>query len=376
MLPSFLESSYKRYKNDTSKFIKWLCENRKKCRYKTSVGGSSEKKLEDIVAVKAPRLKGKARKEAKQASKAPKIAQLPERKYIIPTREFLPLAKAIVKSKDITIPYEIIQTGLRTVSARKKQAALFEDMTGSKDEEMAQSNEGHVYLISALEEVIMTLQPCFASTAGASKDRPNPEPPCEYYRGSAESICSARSRRTCRGQRRSNTITSSKDTWYEFALGKLDLITASVTTNAAFQVAIQMQNELTAVYPDCRYYDCVVEALMTKYEATQGTNSRNENTSRRLTISLPLYTRGGYGVYNPKADRDKMDVGERDHEDMMVLRELLHDYQLVQRFQLKYTLRMNSVEDYWTSSETRNSMIGKSPSGFLLQRHTCSTSIT
>lgn len=196
-----------------------------------------------------------------------------------------------MNSKAITIPYEIIPAGLRTVSARKKQAALFEDITESEDEEMAQSNEGHVYFISALEEVIITLQPCFSSTARASEDKPNAQPPAntiedlqnrfaaleveEPTEDSGEAAPSPRVVYEVEPPKSEKEIKREKmfaifclfqdfdelqhlieDMWYEFALGKLDLITASVTTKAAFQVATRMQDELTVLYPDCKYYDC------------------------------------------------------------------------------------------------------------------------
>jgi hypothetical protein len=64
MLPAFLESTYKKYKNDTSIFVKWLCEAGSRCGYAISIAKTAK---EEPIA-KAPRLKGKARKEAKQAS--------------------------------------------------------------------------------------------------------------------------------------------------------------------------------------------------------------------------------------------------------------------------------------------------------------------
>ena len=63
MLPGFLESTYKKYKNDTSIFVKWLCEAGSKCGYAISTAQTVK---EEPVA-KGPRLKGKSRKEAKQA---------------------------------------------------------------------------------------------------------------------------------------------------------------------------------------------------------------------------------------------------------------------------------------------------------------------
>jgi hypothetical protein len=61
MLPGFLEGAYKRYKNDTSIFMHWLRENGSKCGYKFGT-------VKDQAPAKTTRLKGKARKKAKEAS--------------------------------------------------------------------------------------------------------------------------------------------------------------------------------------------------------------------------------------------------------------------------------------------------------------------
>jgi hypothetical protein len=38
MLPEFLDSTYKKYKQDTSVFVEWLSENAQKCGWKTNNG--------------------------------------------------------------------------------------------------------------------------------------------------------------------------------------------------------------------------------------------------------------------------------------------------------------------------------------------------
>jgi hypothetical protein len=74
MLPGFLESTYKKYKNDTSLFVKWLCEAGSKCGHAISI----VKTAQGEPATKAPRLKGKARKEAKQANNSGSPSTAPE----------------------------------------------------------------------------------------------------------------------------------------------------------------------------------------------------------------------------------------------------------------------------------------------------------
>jgi hypothetical protein len=109
MLPSFLDSTYKRYKTDTSTFVKWLFENGTRCGYTPSSQGPP--KLEDAATepAKAPRLKGKARKQSKQAvatGTTPVQKTRTEDHKLVAPKDLLPLARAIVESTSplITVP--------------------------------------------------------------------------------------------------------------------------------------------------------------------------------------------------------------------------------------------------------------------------------
>jgi hypothetical protein len=52
------------------------------------------------------------------------------------------------------------------------------------------------------------------------------------------------------------------ETWVDYFTDKVDLITASVVTNAAFEFAIQTSDELLASYPDCVEYDDVLSTIL------------------------------------------------------------------------------------------------------------------
>src|SRR5271155_3659171 len=100
MLPDFLFSTYKQYKADTDKITTWLAETAKKCGYKSPF--SDPKAPGESVADqrgKPPKLKGRARKLARDAAAAAEkktpassaadaneIAK--ETKYTVPVREF------------------------------------------------------------------------------------------------------------------------------------------------------------------------------------------------------------------------------------------------------------------------------------------------
>ena len=97
MLPGFIVSTYKKYKQDTAIFVEWLSENAKKCDYKLP---SAAKPTE--VPVAAPRLKGKARKLAKQASgitaAPPTSKEAAKPCHLISTKDLLSQAKTIAES--------------------------------------------------------------------------------------------------------------------------------------------------------------------------------------------------------------------------------------------------------------------------------------
>ncbi|MCJ1291086.1 hypothetical protein MMC34_002629 [Xylographa carneopallida] len=98
MLPEFLESSYKRYKADTTVFTTWLAETAAKCGFVSSYNSTKP------VQTPSARLKGKARKEAKDAAKSTKpssskqtaVPGLPSLKHTVPIKELTAQAQTIV----------------------------------------------------------------------------------------------------------------------------------------------------------------------------------------------------------------------------------------------------------------------------------------
>lgn len=214
---------------------------------------------------------------------------------LVSTKELLALANAILSCTDplVTVPTEIIRAGLRAVSARKRSATYFISKTKKEDAEMVQANEGHSHFFSVMEEVIMALQPRFAVSAGANAantplapstidDLENCFAALEVEEPSEESVSESKlvpqevlvqpmydveppeSRREiekeklfaffCLFNDLQHLRSFVRTLWIEFGLGVIDLITASVTTNAAFQLAIRTQDEILVAYPECGDY--------------------------------------------------------------------------------------------------------------------------
>ncbi|KAF4626865.1 hypothetical protein G7Y89_g11292 [Cudoniella acicularis] len=170
MLPDFLESTYIRYKKDTSIFIQRLYENWKQCGFKPaakSVNEHTETKNEPATG----RLKGKARALAKKSKTSTPDASIKKKQeeVLVNVSGLNAFAAAVASSKDILIkvPFEIMRTGLCCVSARKKYTAYFRKHMDSNAEELESSNK-HSYFISAMETAILTLRPSFVTSAGTT----------------------------------------------------------------------------------------------------------------------------------------------------------------------------------------------------------------
>jgi hypothetical protein len=56
--------------------------------------------------------------------------------------------------------------------------------------------------------------------------------------------------------------------WSGYGAGRVDLITAAVTTNAAFQLAVRTQEEMLAAYPECGNYQSRTPHIMEMFSAS------------------------------------------------------------------------------------------------------------
>lgn len=162
MLPPGLQSSYKTYKDDTNTIATWLATHAKHCGYSADlldrVGSISSTK-----AAQAPvRLKGKARKAAREAAKETAIsAKEPQAKdtspesptYTIKVKEFIELAAYIVRTSEpfIRVPSALVKALRCAIELRKQHASW----AGASDD----PDEGHAYFLGVLEKTWEILKP-------------------------------------------------------------------------------------------------------------------------------------------------------------------------------------------------------------------------
>ena len=193
MLPQALAGSYERYKRDTALFTTWLAKTAAACGYKPQVvrrqePPSAPAKPESIgsPASNTPRLKGKARKAAKdakiranigqQSTAPPKAEATITVRYTMTTRELLAQARAIADSackSHITMPSSLRTVVERAIRARQRCTEWFRK---SKIQNKY-SDQQHEHFVKVLGESLVILEPHVddESLPGQSQ-RPSKEP--------------------------------------------------------------------------------------------------------------------------------------------------------------------------------------------------------
>ncbi|KAJ9603282.1 hypothetical protein H2200_012060 [Cladophialophora chaetospira] len=149
-LPPGLALAYKRYKIDTETVAGWLAGKSALAGYKPSSSNAS--------LTKEPKLKGRARKIARDAAKQSPGPKQSTYKYIVTTAEFVEMAKHIVKYRPKIILSQAMQAVWeRTIRMRRQFSQWFQDKTDAD----VVIDEQHSHFASILEQALATLKPCY-----------------------------------------------------------------------------------------------------------------------------------------------------------------------------------------------------------------------
>lgn len=167
-------TTYKQYKEDTESIAGWLAQNAVRCGYRVT----------DVLPPTATRLKGKARKQARDAVKAKAKANSGQPakdkpQYTINVSDFTLMAGAIASFKPaVTIPTALDNLFSRAIGARQ----LFSDWYGQHAQDEHESNQRHSHFTNVLSntwEILRPFEQARTSKARASKargHRPQPDP--------------------------------------------------------------------------------------------------------------------------------------------------------------------------------------------------------
>lgn len=302
MLPEILAGSYVRYKEDTNVFTTWLSQAAVACGYKPAQREQHKPKpAHQQILTANPRLKGKARKEAKAAAAAAgskKLqddfeAQQPTVKYKITTQELLNQAEAVAKSEKagVKVPDSVVRIVQRAIDARKRCASWFQK-TGIVSEE--DSTKSHLHFVTTLERALSKLRPDIpgfdfpetgpcpttaedlknrfsvlgleetvddddltadeaATELGVAKKRPGKDSIVEIYELEDRVDIEHAFIIFCFFEDLHRIQSFIQEVWREYKTNKCDLTVASVTTNLAFNLVRRAEDELIANLDPKRY---------------------------------------------------------------------------------------------------------------------------
>ena len=164
MLPAVLQSSYKTYKEDTSYIATWLANTAKQCGYSADLLDRHDAANPSKPTQLPKRLKGKARKKAKDAATAgvppsstattsPATTQSSMPTYTIKIKDFISLAEYVVGSTKplVSVPGSLVKALNRAIALRKDH--------GSASESSDAPDESHAHFLAVLEKTREILKP-------------------------------------------------------------------------------------------------------------------------------------------------------------------------------------------------------------------------
>jgi hypothetical protein len=395
-LPSFLFDTYKRYKADTNRVTAWLVSTAQKC------GQTLEGEPINPSRPPGPRLKGKARKQARKTATTSATLQ-----HNITVNGLLESAQLIASQEPpITVPKFIFGVLKSAISLRRQCANWFQTKSGAGGS-LPQEFSTHSHFIEVLERIRQILEPALAPGApdlsrqgtnpraakdvGAESQTEQNNPydvlfPDDELDGSIEEPEMPVVQSTSRVQAAPATprkVTYElkhtdeevyfalfcffddlnrlcgflNDLWSDYKAGLCDLITVSVTTNTAIELVHRAEQEFVAAFPKldtCEKMQGVFYLLMCSLRK-EDPAAREEPDDlfnfNMLDVAewtfmpvhalitdfldviqpgfAPIMKPGYWGIYDPRADRNKLTVRERIVEDRVILLEALPEFYLI-----------------------------------------------
>lgn len=406
MLNSLLTSSYLQYKSDTNTVASWLASTARKCGYAADLLTKGKQRQQG-----SGRLKGKARKLARNAPTKPTPSTPPAQTYIIAIKDFIGLAEYIAgyKGTRVEVPEGFTSSLHRAIAVRRSHGADVSEAPGKTTESQA-SDDRHSYFIGVLEHVRDTLRPLMPESLKNMESETKPADaeklsnlfdklelfePSEDFLNAPDATPSAPGEPPSAARYEAERLQDFEEallllqllvqdmgkiravileTWSGYKMGMFDLVSASVTTNTAVDIARRMEEDAQPILdkhggsekllkllhlgyciereeeptykerPDdflnLRVYDLAEKAFWPTYLLLEGFCAIAKGRK-----NIPQYKPGHYGTYNPLNDRSKMTDREKSYEDRALLMEMLSEI----NFLCKATPTPMSWEDELTS---------------------------
>lgn len=354
MTPDTYLNTYRTYKAGTNKITTWLAQAAQRC------GVEVNATLSTPEGTNAPTKKGK------KASAT--------QKYAIPLKDFVSIAKAIAFSTKPTIrmPNSVVSLIRSVIGLRRQATEFFARMSKSRSSATVQAaTAGHRHFITVLEAVLTIFDSSSKDTDDLTSEATNlfdaltveePSDAAEAEPAAAnlkKKGSSANEAAEYELQTTSDDIVFTifsffKDVndvrqylqgvWKDYRQGKVDAMSAAVTTDTAFTLLKHSSGDVLEALPGQTKYQGMVAVLNDYLEKLGGASDAFGDWTCLQTANLlksyedvldpgsvPVMKPGHFGVYNAKNDWSKMSDHEKYQEDLIVLLELLPEFTKLSR---------------------------------------------
>ncbi|KAJ6103808.1 hypothetical protein N7486_004030 [Penicillium sp. IBT 16267x] len=354
MLPEFLQSSYTRYKADTNTFATWLLETANQCGYRPPA----------LPATISTAGKGKRKGKGKNDGL---LAEVIASSAVTVPKSVLTIAK---RNKGpahfITALEQICETlEWKTNQPSKpdaKQPPLNSEAQSDDSEADRFLNNFAVLTVEEPQDTDAQTQPAPAESKKIVKVTVVEEDDNE----TADSYLSQLFFKTlCLLQDLNNMRIFISKTWSEYRDKKIDLMNAAVVTDSALQLARDLvqqveadwrtslpgkrDNVQTIVYNLAGFTRGIRASPSTEIGLPYNKNMADvadwcyvptkvllESFADVLQVNhQPVFKKGYFGTYNPKADRERMSVGQKFNEDKIILLSILPEFCMVDTFKIQ-----------------------------------------
>ena len=139
-----------------------------------------------------------------------------------------------------------------------------------------------------------------------------------------------------------------KEVWRDYRNGLLDLMSAAVTTDTAFTLLKQASDEVLEALPGVGGYAEIMLIVVEYGNIPEGppralqdwfcfatVNLLNSFSEVLDASRLPVLKPGHFGVYDPTRDYSSLSQEEKDQDDLIVLMELLPEFEKLSRVKLE-----------------------------------------
>ena len=385
MLPKFLYGTYKRYKADTTTFVDWLIDTAKKCGYQavvrgpSAVGDAESGKSRSDVPSRLPNHKISLKELGVLArlianstiSVSPLVLATARRAIALRKRCAKFFSKGSKPTETSNEAHSHFITVLEEICELLESKSKTDHATsGTRSEPSAADDTNHDAAVLA-GNTLMDLslqdadepdesQVASLNVAETAIEEEVEEADDDLYSLTFFSIF-------CLFEDLRNMREFVSQTLSEYLEGKVDLMNLAVVADTAVQLSKQLIEEVVASWPQLQeeqQLQHLVYMTACVWRGEDGEARPDPGVPYNVNMAdvaewcyyptlsllhsfsdvlqpgqLPIFKKGHFGFYDPKARREDMNASQRFKEDMIVLLELIPEFAFIQQFNVNLPVR-------------------------------------